>query len=161
ARSREQAAEEDRSETERAVYWNIEEGVIDAAALAAAAPDVVVHLAGEPVYALRWTDAKKRRIWESRTKGTQVLARALARLDRPPRAFLSSSGAHFYGDRGSHHLTEADGPGEGFFPALTRAWEASTAEAERAGIRTVHLRTGVVLTPAGGMLGLVLPMFKV
>jgi len=160
-RSREAAAAADRSADERAVYWNVEAGEIDLAALAAAAPDVVVHLAGESPYALRWTNEKRRRIWESRTKGTQLLARALARLDRPPRLLLSASGAGYYGDRGSDRLTESDGPGEGFLPALTRAWEASTAEAERAGIRTVHLRLGVVLTPAGGVLDLVLPLFRV
>ena len=159
-RSRAAAAAENRSEAERAVYWSVEAGEVDLAALMETAPDVVVHLAGEPVYALRWTNEKKRRIWESRTKGTQLLARALAAMDRPPRLLLSASGAHYYGDRGAARLTEADGPGTGFLPALTQAWEASTAEAERAGVRTVHLRTGVVLTPAGGMLGLVLPLFR-
>lgn len=159
-RTRAEAAAGNRSDAERAVYWSVEKGEVGTAALAAAAPDVVIHLAGEPVYALRWTNEKKRRIWESRTKGTQLLSRALARLDRPPRLFLSASATGFYGDRGAARLTESDGPGTGFFAGLTQTWEASTAEAEKVGIRTVHLRLGVVLTPAGGMLDLVLPLFR-
>jgi uncharacterized protein (TIGR01777 family) len=159
-RSREDAARWDRGEAERAVYWNVERGEVDLDALDEAAPDVVVHLAGEALFALRWTNDKKRRIWESRTKGTQLLARALARLGRPPRLLLSGSASGYYGDQGSAFVTEAAAPGEGFLAAVVQAWEASTAEAERAGIRTVHLRSGVVLTPAGGMLGLLLPLFR-
>lgn len=153
------AALEPHSDAERTVYWSVDEGEVDQQALEESAPDVVIHLAGEPVYGPRWTNAKKRRIWESRTKGTQLLARTLVRLDRPPRLLLSSSGVHYYGDGGSKRRTESDGPGVGFLPALTQAWEDATSEAERAGIRTVHLRTGVVLSPAGGMLALLLPLF--
>jgi uncharacterized protein len=159
-RSREDVARWERGADERAVYWSVEAGEVDLASLAEGAPEVVIHLAGESVYAPRWTNDKKRRIWESRTKGTQLLARALARLDRRPRLLLSASGGHFYGDRGSSSVTERTAPGAGFLSAVTQAWEASTAEAEAAGIRTVHLRTGVVLTPAGGMLDLLLPLFR-
>lgn len=151
-RTREEAARMNRSDAERAVYWNVARGEIDLEALAEAAPDAVVHLAGEPVYALAYTADKKRRIWESRTKGTQLLARALAALPVPPRVLVSASASGFYGDRGATPITESDAAGSGFLADVCQAWEASTAEAEAAGIRTVHARIGLVLTPAGGML---------
>lgn len=156
-RSRAAVAETTRGPQERAVYWNVERGEIDLAALEEAAPDAVVHLAGEPVYALAYTADKKRRIWESRTKGTQLLARALAALDPRPRVLVSASASGYYGSRGEALLTEADAPGDGFLADVCRAWEASTAEAEAAGIRTVHARIGVVTSAGGGMLGLLAP----
>ena len=156
-RSHEAAARLDRGPQERAVYWSVARGELDTAALAACAPDAVVHLAGEPVFGLRYTAAKKRAIWESRTKGTQLLSRALAALPAPPRTFVSASASGFYGDRGDERLDEASAPGSGFLADVCRAWEASTAEAEAAGIRTVHARIGLVLSPAGGLLGTLAP----
>ena len=160
ARSREAARRLDRGPHERAVYWNVERGEVDLDALAVAAPDAVVHLAGEPVYGLRYTVAKKRAIWESRTKGTQLLSRALAGLPTPPRVLVSASASGFYGDRGDEVLTEQSGHGAGFLADVCRAWEASTAEAEAAGIRTVHARIGLVLSPAGGLLGKLAPLAR-
>ena len=142
---------------QRAVYWNVEDGEIDRAALEEAAPDAIVHLAGEPVFDLAYTAAKKRAIWESRTKGTQLLSRALAALPTPPRVLVSASASGWYGDRGAEPLTEASAPGAGFLADVCRAWEASTAEAEAAGIRVTHARVGLVLSPAGGFLGPILP----
>jgi uncharacterized protein (TIGR01777 family) len=89
-----------------------------------------------------------------------VLAEALAGLERPPSVLLSGSGIHYYGDCGDEVLTESSPPGEGFLPEVVRAWEASTAAAEEAGIRTVHLRTGIVQTPGGGALAKTLPLFR-
>ena len=156
-RSRGAARALDRGPLERAVYWNVERGEIDLDALAEAAPDAAVHLAGEPVFALRYPTAKKRRIWESRTKGTQLLARALATLDRPPRVLVSASASGFYGDRGAEPLTEESVPGDGFLADVCRAWEGSTAEAEAAGVRTVHARIGIVVSADGGVLPTLLP----
>jgi uncharacterized protein (TIGR01777 family) len=150
-RSREEAAQP-RPWDAPALYWNPDTDEIDLPALRALAPDVVIHLAGEPVAALGYTAAKKRRIWESRTRGTQLLSRALAALDTPPRLFLSASASGIYGDRGAEPVGEADAPGTGFLADVCRAWEASTAEAEAAGIRTVHARIGLVLSPKGGLL---------
>lgn len=156
-RSRDEALRLNRSALEKALYWNPEEEHIDFGALQMAAPGVVIHLAGEPVYGIRWTTAKKRRIWESRTRGTQLLARALAHLSTPPRLFISASAGGVYGDAGSSAVTEETPTGAGFLAGVCRAWEASTAEAEAAGIRTVHARIGLVMSPAGGMLGMLLP----
>ena len=141
-----------RGPLDKAVYWNVERGGIDQDALADAAPDAVVHLAGEPITALDGTAATRRRIWESRTKGTALLARALAALPTPPRVLVSASASGVYGDRGDRALTEAAAPGDGFLPDLCVAWEGATGAAEAAGIRTVHARIGLVTTPAGGVL---------
>lgn len=140
------------------VRWDPEAGTIDAAALAGV--DAVVHLAGEGVADKRWTDEQKSRILNSRVKGTTVIAEAMAGLDPKPQALLSGSAIGLYGDRGEEELTEASPPGSGFLPEVVAAWEASTAPAEAAGIRTVHLRTGIVLDRDGGALAKQLPLFK-
>lgn len=160
-RSVEAVEQWDRGPQERAVYWNVERGEIDLPALQRLAPDAAVHLAGEPVYALAFTADKKRRIWESRTKGTQLLSRAFAALDPTPRALVSASASGIYGDRDDTPLTESDAPGDGFLADVCRAWEASTAEAEAAGIRVAHARIGLVVTPAGGMLQKLAPAAQV
>ncbi len=140
-----------RGDLEGAAYWNVERGEIDVAALRREAPDAVVHLAGESIVGLRYTEAKKRAIWESRTKGTQLLSRALAALDPKPRVLVSASASGFYGDTGPHAVTEASPAGSGFLADVCQAWEDATAEAEAAGIRVVHPRIGLVVTPAGGL----------
>ena len=156
-RSRGEAGALRRGPAEGAVYWNPDTGEIDTGALRAAAPDAVVHLAGEPVFSVAYTAAKKRRIWESRTRGTDLIARTVAQLDPRP-VLISASASGFYGSRGAAAITEADGPGTGFLADVCRAWEAATEPAEAAGVRTMHLRTGLVLSPAGGMLGVLGPV---
>jgi hypothetical protein len=123
--------------------------------------DAVVHLAGENIASGRWTPERKRRIHESRAHGTRVLAEALAALPRPPRVFVSASAIGLYGDRGDDTLDESSPAGEGFLADVCRAWEAASASLEQAGTRVVHLRFGVVLTPAGGALAQMLPPFRV
>ena len=140
------------------VRWDPDAGTIDADALAGV--DAAVHLAGEGIAEKRWSEAQKRRILESRTKGTGLLARTLASLDPKPRALLSGSAVGFYGEGGEAELTEASPRGRGFLSDVVVAWEEATRPAEDAGIRTVHLRTGVVLSPEGGAMGKVLPLFK-
>ena len=142
-----------------AIYWNYQTGEIDAEKLEGL--DAVIHLAGETVFAPRWTAAKQKRILESRSLGTRLISETLARLKQPPRAFLSASGTHYYGIGHSPALTEASPPGEtGFLTAVTHAWEAATEPAEDAGIRTVCLRIGAVLTPRGGALAKMLLPFR-
>ena len=150
-RSRGEAGALRRGPAEQTVYWNPSSDEIDMGALRQAAPDAIVHLAGEPVFGLAYTAEKKRRIWESRTRGTDLIARAAAALDAKP-VLLSASASGYYGSRGQAPVSEADGPGTGFLADVCRAWEAATAPAEAAGVRTVHLRTGLALSPAGGML---------
>lgn len=114
--------------------------------------DAVVHLAGENLAEGRWTEDRKRKILESRTRGTRLLAEAMARATDGPRALVSASAIGYYGERGDEELTETSAPGAGFLPEVCVAWEAATAPAADAGIRVVRVRTGLLLTPAGGLL---------
>ncbi|MEX2049050.1 MAG: TIGR01777 family oxidoreductase [Gemmatimonadota bacterium] len=141
-----------------AVYWNPAAGELDPAALASV--DAVVHLAGTPIAAGRWTDARKRSILESRVKGTELIARTLASMREGPRVLVSSSAVGYYGDRGGESLDERARSGSGFLAEVCRAWEGATMPAERAGVRVVLLRTGVALSPAGGAIGQMLLPFK-
>jgi len=141
-----------------AILWDPTEGRIDAEGLRGT--DAFVHLAGEPIDR-RWTNARKKAILESRARGTDLAARTLAELDGGPGVLVSMSAVHYYGTRGDEPLDESSSTGRGFLAEVTRAWEAATRPAERAGIRVVHLRGGVVLSPAGGALGRMLLPFKV
>lgn len=141
---------------EAALAWDPERGTIDRAGLEGA--DVVIHLAGENVFG-RWSPAKKQRIRDSRVHGTKLVSEALAGLNRPP-TLLAASAIGYYGDRGSEEVTEQSSPGEDFLANVARDWEAATAPATRAGIRVANLRFGVVLTPAGGALAKMLPVFR-
>ena len=122
--------------------------------------DVIVHLAGANLSAHRWTDKYKKTIRDSRTQGTGVLSLALARLERPPRVLVSASAVGYYGSRGDEVLTEESGPGTGFLSQVCQSWEASTEAASAAGIRVAHTRFGVVLSPEGGALKQMLPLFR-
>ena len=122
--------------------------------------DAVIHLAGDPIAQGRWTEAKKRLIRDSRVPFTRRLAETLAALKKPPSVFISASATGFYGDRGDRVLRESDPPGEGFLPEVCLEWEGATEPAAHAGIRVVHLRTGLVLTAAGGALEPMLPPFS-
>lgn len=140
------------------IAWNPATGAIDAEALEGV--DAVVHLAGAGIGDKRWTAAYKKTLVESRTLGTDLVARTLAGMRRPPRALLSGSAIGYYGARGDEELTEDSATGDGFLPDLCRQWEAATKPAEDAGIRVVHLRTGIVLSSEGGALRKQLPLFK-
>jgi uncharacterized protein len=141
-----------------AVFWNPAAGEIDADALAGV--DAVVHLAGTPIASERWTDERKRSIMQSRVKGTELIARTLAGLPNGPKVLVSSSAVGYYGNRGAEALDERASSGEGFLAEVCRAWEAAARPAERAGVRVVLLRGGVVLSPAGGAIGEMLLPFK-
>ena len=140
------------------VRWDPEAGTIDAAGLAGV--DGVVHLAGEGIGEKRWTDQQKRRIRESRTKGTALLTTTLAALDPKPAVLVSGSAIGYYGLRGDEVLTEKSSSGDGFLAELCRDWEAAARPAVDAGIRTVFLRSGIVLSAKGGALGRLLPLVK-
>jgi uncharacterized protein (TIGR01777 family) len=141
-----------------AVRWNPERGEIDAHELEG--HDAAVHLAGENVGEGRWDEEKKRRILESRVKGTTLLAGALAGLSAKPKVLVSASATGFYGDRGAEILREESASGEGFLSEVCREWEKGTLHASQAGIRVVHLRIGLVLAGEGGALQKMLTPFK-
>jgi uncharacterized protein (TIGR01777 family) len=140
------------------VRWDPGAGTIDAAGLDGV--DAVVHLAGAGIADKKWTPERKQLILESRTKGTDLLARTLAGLPRPPAVLISSSGVGYYGNRGAEELTEAAAPGDDFPAQICVAWEAATAPASQAGIRVVTIRTGIVLAAHGGALQRMLLPFK-
>jgi uncharacterized protein (TIGR01777 family) len=140
------------------IRWDPTGGELDPGALEGA--DAVVHLAGAGIADKRWTPERKRLVLESRTKGTGLLAGALAKLDRPPAAFVSGSAVGYYGDGGDEILTEESPRGDVFLSELCEAWEAAAAPAADAGIRTARIRTGLVLTSEGGPLAKLLPLFK-
>jgi len=140
------------------VTWDPMRGALDAAALEEV--DAVIHLAGAPI-AERWTPEHRRAIVESRVQGTSLIARTMARLTQRPRVLLSGSAIGFYGaQRGDEPLDESSAAGDDFLADTSRAWEAATAEAEQAGIRVVHLRTGIVIGVQGGALGKQWPLFQ-
>jgi uncharacterized protein len=141
------------------VHWDLRSGTIDAAALEGL--DGVVHLAGENIAAGRWTVKQKERIRDSRVRGTSLLSESLARLARPPRVWVSASAIGYYGNRGDELLREECPPGSGFLPEVCIAWEAATKVAEDRGIRVIHLRSGMVLSRAGGALAKMLPVFRI
>ena len=111
-----------------------------------------VHLAGESIAGVRWTRAKKAAILSSREKGTALVSRTLSELNHPPQVLISSSAVGFYGHRGNEILSEESGPGDGFLSTVCTRSEASTHAARACGIRTVHMRSGLVLSAMGGAL---------
>jgi uncharacterized protein (TIGR01777 family) len=141
-----------------AIPWDPERGDLDPGALEGI--DAVVHLAGEGIAEHRWTDDQKRRIVESRTKGTDLVASTLAKLGTQPKVFVSASAIGYYGNRGDEELTEDSEPGGGFLADAVQQWEQAAAPAEEAGIRTVRIRTGIVLAREGGALAQLLTPFK-
>jgi uncharacterized protein len=121
--------------------------------------DAVVHLAGESIVG-RWTEAKKRRIRESRVQGTRNLAEALAAAPLRPPLLVSASAIGYYGDRADETLREDSSSGDGFLPEVCREWESAAEPAAKAGIRTVQMRFGLVLSPSGGALQKMLLPFR-
>ncbi len=119
----------------------------------------MIHLAGESIFG-RWTAGKKRKIRDSRVLGTLNLAAALARAEQKPKVFVCGSAIGYYGNRGDEVLSEESAAGKGFLAKVCREWEEAAAPATQAGIRTAHLRTGIVLSPKGGALGAMLLPFR-
>lgn len=138
--------------------WDPAAGTIEAGALEGV--DAIVNLSGENIAGGRWTEARKAALRSSRVGPTRLLAETLTGLKRKPRVFVSASAIGYYGDRGDNWVTEEEGPSDDFLGSLSAEWEASSAPAAGAGIRVVHLRIGLVLTPAGGALGKMLLPFK-
>ena len=139
------------------IFWDPAGGMLDPSALGGYS--AVIHLAGENVFG-RWTASKKRRIEESRVRGTRLIAESLAALDAPPSVLISASAIGFYGDRGDELMRESSTKGEGFLADVCGNWEAATAAASEAGMRVVHLRIGIVLDKDGGALAQMLTPFK-
>jgi uncharacterized protein (TIGR01777 family) len=142
----------------KSITWDIDAGSIDTEKLNGM--DAVVHLAGENIAAGRWTPEQKKKIKDSRTKSTKLLADAICRLPVKPQVVVSGSAIGFYGNRGDELLSETSNPGFGFLAEVVREWEDAIAPVKAAGVRLVNLRTGVILSPKAGALNKMLPIFK-
>lgn len=140
------------------VQWDPEGKRVDAAGLAGC--DAVVNLAGAGVGSRRWTEAYKTRIRCSRVLGTAALAEAIASLDEPPKVFVNGSAIGYYGETGERTIDESASAGTGFLPELCVEWEQAALPAEKAGVRTVFPRTGLVVARKGGAWGKLFPLFK-
>jgi hypothetical protein len=140
------------------IQWTVEDGFAEPERLEGL--DAVVHLAGESISGLRWTDEKKKAIRDSRVLGTRNVVEALSKLKKKPKVLIASSALGYYGERGDAEMTESDSPGDNFLAEVAKDWEAESRRAEDAGIRTVLLRTGIVLSKDGGALGTMLLPFK-
>lgn len=121
--------------------------------------DAVIHLAGENI-AQPWKRAVRKRIRDSRIDTTRLLAEKLATMKPLPRVLVCASATGYYGNRGDELLDEQSLPGHGFLPEICHEWEAAAQPARDAGIRVVHLRLGLVLSPDGGALKRMLPVFR-
>jgi uncharacterized protein (TIGR01777 family) len=140
------------------IQWTIENGFAEPRRLEGI--DAFIHLAGENISALRWTDEKKRAIRDSRVLGTRSVVDAIGKLKQKPKVFIAGSATGYYGDRGDEVMTENDVPGDTFLSEVCKAWEAESRRAEDLGIRSVLLRTGIVLSKDGGALAEMLTPFK-
>jgi len=140
------------------VMWDPKAGVLSASALEGA--DAVVHLSGAGIGDKRWTASYKREILESRTITTNLIASTIANMNKKPSVFLSGSAIGVYGPRGDEQLTEVSTNGTSFLADVCEQWESAAKPASDAGIRTVLLRTGIVLTTKGGALKKQLPLFQ-
>jgi hypothetical protein len=138
--------------------WDPAGGTVDDAVMAEA--EAVVHLAGVGIADKRWTDAHKKAVLSSRIDGTTTIAKAVAANAGTCKVLVSASAVGWYGDRGDEVLPETAENGAGFLADVVWQWESATAAASGAGVRVVHARSGIVLSPAGGALKQMLPIFK-
>ena len=143
-----------------AIEWDPHQGVQHVETLHGV--DAVVHLAGEPLISVGWSQQKMQRIRDSRVTGTRTLAESIARVSATerPRALVCASAIGFYGSRGDEVLTEDSASGSGFLADVCREWESAADPAREAGVRVVHMRLGIVLDPRGGAMALMLPAFR-
>jgi uncharacterized protein (TIGR01777 family) len=140
------------------IQWTVEDGFAEPERLEGI--DAVVHLAGESVSGLRWTDEKKKAIRDSRVHGTRSVVDAISKLKVRPKVLVAASAIGFYGERGDEEVNESSAAGHGFLADVAKEWEGEARRAEDAGVRTVLLRTGIVLSKDGGALATMLLPFK-
>lgn len=140
------------------ITWDPHAGTVDVAALQGT--DAIVHLAGAGVGDHRWTASYKRKILDSRVRGTDTIARAMTELDPSPGLLLCASAIGYYGETGDRVVDETSGPGQGFLADVVVRWEAAADPAREAGIRVAHARNGIVVAREGGAFGRLLPLFR-
>jgi uncharacterized protein len=139
-------------------FWDPAQNLLPPGALEGT--DAVVNLSGVGIGDRRWSEERKRAIYDSRILSTRLISHTAASLSQPPNVLVNASAVGFYGSRGDEILTEESSSGTGFASSLCRDWEEATYEAARAGTRVVNLRSGIVLARAGGALARQLPIFR-
>lgn len=147
-----------RAATAGQIMWDPKSGKLDPASLDGC--DAVIHLSGAGIGDKRWNDAYRKEILDSRTETTSLLAKTIAAAQHKPSVFLCGSAIGIYGARGDEELHETSEHGTGFLADVCKQWEAAAKPAIDAGVRTVFLRTGIVLSPKGGALKKLLPLFR-
>ena len=142
------------------IFWDPKNNKLDPKRLTGI--DAVVNLAGVGIGDKKWSQKRMDQILQSRIKATELLSETLSGLksDNGPAVLINASAIGYYGSTGTTHITEETRQGEGFLALVCSEWEKSTREAEKAGIRVAHARTGVVLSSSGGLLKRLLPLFK-
>ncbi len=133
----------------RAADWKKLEGI-----------DGWIHLAGENLASGRWTSKKRKSLRSSRVEGTRFLVEGFKKMSTPPKVFIGASGVGYYGDGAEAEITETGSKGSGFLADLCEDWEEASMEMEAMGMRRVILRIGMVLTPKGGALAKLLPVYR-
>lgn len=147
------------AKSENEIQWDAYEGFPESEKSKLENSDAVIHLAGENI-AENWTDEKKRKLRDSRVKGTRTLVDALRKCENKPEIFICASAIGFYGTRGDETLTEESAKGEGFLPEICDEWEIEAREASDFAERVVIPRIGVVLAKNGGAIEKMLTPFK-
>ena len=141
------------------LFWNPESGDLDPDILEGF--DSIIHLGGEGIGDKRWSSDRKRAIRDSRVVSTTLLSNAISKMRKKPEVLIMASAIGWYGDRGEEELDEKSESGSGFLPRTCIDWESAASEAVNAGVRTVFLRTGIVLTATSGALGKMLLPFQI
>ncbi|MCH2436042.1 MAG: TIGR01777 family oxidoreductase, partial [Candidatus Poseidoniaceae archaeon] len=139
-------------------FWDPSKGELDPTLFEGI--DAVIHLGGVGIGDKRWSKKRKQAIVESREKSVSLLSETMASLEKKPEVFVVASAIGIYGNRGDEDIDENSTHGTGFLTDTAKIWESSADAAREAGIRTIHLRTGIVLSPKGGALGRMLFPFK-
>lgn len=140
------------------LFWDPEKAILDIQSLEEL--DAIINLTGENIADTRWTEAKKKKILESRVISTRLLCHAVSVLQKPPKIFINASAVGYYGNRGEEWLQENSASGSTFLAEVCRSWETSADRAKIKGVRVVKLRIGTVLSPKGGALAMMLPFFR-
>ena len=140
------------------VSWSPGEGWIDCDKLGSV--DAVIHLSGENIANGKWTPERRQAILDSRVESTSLIAAAMVHQQPHPKVVICASAVGFYGNRGDEILTEESAPGEGFLPEVCQRWENAASPLREAGVRTVHLRFGMLLSGHGGAMQKMLPIFR-
>lgn len=139
-------------------YWDIEEGVIELNG--AAAPDIIIHLAGENIANARWSTKQKQKILDSRINSTQLLVNYINHSKKPPSLFICASAIGFYGDTGQQPVDETGKAGTQFVSEVAKRWEQASQQLTQAHTRLINIRTGIVLSHQAGALQKMLLPFK-